>query len=175
MPICKRIGIFLEGDDDKRFFEKILKPFFSNFYPDYIFNIIRYRANKSDEIIKNYIKSFRDDEWKFFFLRDFDRGPCYSEIFNKTIECFEQLEEDEIFIVCKSIEGWYLAGVNDIFLRERGVNEHFEDTEKISKFGLKRLFPRGTTMTTIMINMLKDYDINIAIEKNQSLRRTINK
>jgi len=174
MPICKRIGFFLEGNDDKRFFEKILEPFFSDNYPNYTFHKIRH-SEMADEKVKLFINSFKEDECIFIFFKDYDRGPCYSRILERTIERFEQLEQNEIFIVRKSIEGWYLAGLNDIFLRDKGVNEHFDDTENISKHRFKTLFPRGTTISTILIEMLEDYDIRIAINKNLSLKRLVEK
>ena len=174
MPFCERIGIFLEGNDDKRFFEKILESFFNSKFPNYIFHKIRHSEKADDKIIQ-YINSFREEECKVIFFKDYDKSPCYTEILERTIQCFEQLEQNEIFIVRKSIEGWYLAGVNETFLRDKGVNEHFEDTENISKHRFKALFPRGTTISTLMIEILEDYDIRTAIEKNSSLKRLVEK
>lgn len=169
MPYCKRIGIFLEGDDDKRFFEKILIPFFERKYEGYIFSIIRH-AEKKPQIIKNYLNTFIEDECKIFYFRDYDKGPCFKEILDKTKNRYNQLEENNIFIVRKSIEGWYLAGFNNDFLRNNNIN----DTDDIRKSQLKFLFPNDR-YPLIMINLLEDYNIEQAIQKNASLNRLFRK
>lgn len=69
----KRLFILVEGDDDFRFFNNILKPIFRKYY-DYI-KIITYAREKKDKIDK-YVKSMKSMGADYIFVSDINRKPC---------------------------------------------------------------------------------------------------
>jgi hypothetical protein len=173
MPYVRKIGIFVEGDDDKRFFKKAIFPYLSDKWPDYTFQIIRHREKNNEEVIK-YIKSFKDQECLCFFFRDFDKGPCYSAILEKTTDSFHLLDFREIFIVRKSIESWYLSVASKKFLAKHQIDIDSINTEDISKNKFKGLF-HSENDSLIKIKILMNINIEVAKERNQSFKRFIQK
>ena len=161
MPFCKEFGIFLEGDDDKRFFEGVIEPLLSKKFPDFIFRKIRY-AEKKKRVIKQFLKSFKDQECKCLFFKDYDRGPCYTEIIENLLNVFSSLKADEVFIARKSIESWYLAGASKDFLKKYDMEGPLEDTSGITERRFKGLFA-GEPASLIKIEILESYDLEQAI------------
>jgi len=170
MPIYKKIVIFVEGVNDKRFFEKILRNRFERRYEGYNYHIIKY-SQKSDEKKNKLINSFKEMNSKIFLFTDFDNGPCNSEI-KSNIRRHVNLSDDKIFIIKKEIESWYLAGLNQQFLKSIGINEVFNNTEDISKGRFEALI---LGKSYLKIEMLNNYNFRLAMRRNSTFRYVIEK
>lgn len=69
----KRLFILLEGDDDERFFEKILKPFFQKRYSWE--KPLKYSRRKKEKIV-NYVNSINSMKADYIFASDRNDAPC---------------------------------------------------------------------------------------------------
>ena len=102
--------IFVEGDDDKHFVEKILTKLFLsksiNIIP------ICYQKKRNIEIIKHIHRIRLTKNQDYILLSDFDfQYPCITSRKNKRInefsnENYDCLDLDKIFIVKLEIESW---------------------------------------------------------------------
>ena len=76
--VKKRLYVFVEGDDDNRYFKRILEPILTN----YFVQIIEYSGltqKKAPEFI-NSIQSMGAD---YLFLHDLDCNPCITQCKHK--------------------------------------------------------------------------------------------
>ena len=170
MPIFKNILIFVEGPDDKRFFEKILRNRIERKYEGFTYHIIKYQE-KSDDVINNYINSYNEMNSEIFLFRDFDSGPCISER-KSEIQNHFNLPDEKIFIVKHEIESWYLAGLNQQYLQRIGVTEAFNNTEDISKRRFNEII---SGRTHLKLEMLDNFKFRIAMSKNSTFRYVVEK
>jgi len=170
MPIYKNIVIFVEGNDDKRFFEKILRKRIERKYEGFKYHIIKYRE-KSDDKINFYINSYNEMNSEIFLFTDFDCGPCNTEIKN-TMRTHYNLPDEKIFIVKTEIESWYLAGLEKQYLQSIGVSEEFSSTEDISKRRFNELLSRRTHLK---FEMLDNFNFRLAMRKNSTFRYVVEK
>ena len=69
MPFSNSVYIFIEGNDDKDFLEKVLKPLIKR-KCNKILHPIKY-SEKGIEKTQLYIKTFTSKECPCFFVRDF--------------------------------------------------------------------------------------------------------
>ncbi len=72
----RQLFILVEGDDDVRFVEKIVKPFFEKKY-NAVF--VRPYAQMKKKSVNNIIKSIKDLRNEYLFLADMDQKNCISE------------------------------------------------------------------------------------------------
>lgn len=85
------------------------------------------------------------------------------------------IEKDNIIVVVKEIEGWYLAGLSAKISRKLGI-PHVKDTNDMTKEDFNRLMPKKIgSRIAFMEKILKVYDIEIAKRKNESLRCFLDK
>ena len=69
----KRIFVWVEGPDDFRYFETMVRPLLSATY-DWI-DIVQY-ASMTDKIVVDFIQSIVAMGADYIFARDIDRFPC---------------------------------------------------------------------------------------------------
>ena len=75
----------------------------------------------------------------------------------------------------KEIEGWYRAGLRAEDSKNLGLPE-IKDSNNTTKEDFNRLIPKEIKFRVIfMEKILKKYDIEIAEEKNRSLKYFLNK
>ncbi len=178
MNSYNQLYILVEGPQDERFFEKIIKPLLQKKY-DYV-KIIKY-AGLTKKTIKKYIEVFgKQKSSEYLFVSDFDaRGNtalCISLKKNKIIKKYDNvLRFDRIFIVKEEIESWYLAGITKNNLKKYQIKE-VKNTEIIDKETFYSLVPKQfQNKTDFMIEIIKHFDLNEGISKNKSLRYFFNK
>jgi hypothetical protein len=111
--------LYLEGDDDERFFKQILLDRFQELYSE--IKIWKY-ARKTDIQRKRFIDTVNKvDNWTYFCFRDFDSNTCVTNKKENIKNKFERIEIANVFIIIEEIESWYLAGINNDFLRSIGA------------------------------------------------------
>lgn len=161
----KRIFIWVEGDDDERFFSNIIEPKLKSKYND--IKVVKWGKHKK-EYIKKFIRSINSMKGGYIFVRDFDNASCIINRKEKTKECYQFLDENKIFIVVTEIEGWYLAGLN-VESSEKLKIKNFKDTNDIVKEQFDELIPsKFDSRIDFMKEILKMFTIDIAKKKNNS-------
>ena len=119
----RTLYILVEGSDDEIFFASVISPILANSYDSVQFwqysQKTKSRVNKFIEGIKAMQAAGIAD---LIIVSDLDESPCVTDKKERILSRFRSLSADaggppgtrigtKIQIVCKEIEGWYLAGV----------------------------------------------------------------
>jgi len=164
--------IFIEGDDDERFFQRILIPHLRKSY-DYI-KLVPY-ANDPDLKVNQNIESINSMDFaSIIFTSDYDQAPCYSYQKNKETEAYKHLHRDNIFIVREEIESWYAAGISEALVQNYKLQPH-TTTDQMKKEEFLTLVPPRIGRLQFILQILGDYDLGLACKKNSSLNYFIEK
>ena len=171
----KILYILLEGVDDERFFSSIVSPLFQDKYSYIVF--YKY-ASEAPKKIRNFLKSIKSMNEKnladYYFVSDMDSNICITFLKDKLKNKFNIYDLSKIMIVIKEIECWYLAGLNNDFLRKYGISK-CSDTCRIFKEDFNRLIPPTFSFRTdFMIECLKFFSIDEAKIFNSSFDYFIN-
>ena len=172
----KQLYIFVEGPDDKRFFESIFFPFF-----DQVFNTVKaipYRQLKKEIVIK-YIETFNSQPSSdYIFIGDMDaRGNplCITrrkEIINEQYK--NKINDSKLFIIKEEIESWYAAIAGNEFCNEKKLT--FPSlSDSLTKEEFERKVPKDYTSNTFMVEIIKNADIEKAKKMNTSFAYFCNK
>jgi len=167
MPTYKLLFIWVEGDDDERFFNKILSPKFQEKYDTV--KIIRYAKLKKEKV-DNFIKSIKAMGADYIYLTDINNSPCVTAKKEETQKKHPNIDKDRIIAVIKEIESWYLAGLDNKACKQLKIN-NFANTDNVTKEKFNALIPRKfTSRIDFMSEILKNFSIEIAKQKNKSFR-----
>jgi len=172
--VYRRMWILIEGNDEQRFFEsKVIKPIFDK---NYDFVQIQTYAQEPPKRIKNFLKSIKAMNSDYFFFRDINDAPCVS--FRKENikgKYGRRIENNNIIIVVKEIESWYLAGLDNKSCEELGIRS-FNDTNTLTKEEFNSLKPnKFDSRIDFMVEILKRFSIETAKKKNVSFNYFISK
>jgi len=169
----KRLYILIEGDDDKRFFEKIIKPMFREKYNSVA--LWQYSRKKKAEV-NEYLNNIKE-KWDadYIFVTDLENMPCVTKRKQERQEEFDNIDDkDRIIVVIKKIESWYLALLDDDACRKYGIDS-YNSTNGVGKGQFKNRIPkkfRGSGiafMQDILKNHVNPASIETAKQKNTSL------
>ena len=162
----RRFILFVEGDDDQRFANSILRPLLEPVC-DYL-EIYRY-AQKRPSDVRRYIRSLdRIPDANYIFIADFDQGPCITLRKSRLIDRYRSLEPERILIVRREIESGYLAGLDSDSCEELRIPTH-GNTDGIAKEQFDDLIPsRFEDRVDFMEEILSRYDIGTARGRNGS-------
>ena len=167
----KRLVILLEGNDDERFFEKIVKPFFQKRYRVEFWKY----AQEKDERIVNFVKSLNSMKADYIFASDINDAPCIIAKRDKITRKFNQIPETKIIVVVKEIESWYLAGLDKNTSKKLGIRKKMGTTDNFTKEQFNHLIPRNMPRTDFIQKILENYDVEIAKERCESFGYFLNK
>jgi hypothetical protein len=167
----KILFIFVEGNDDKRFFNKIIEPKLQKKY-DCVKMICCAELKKKK--IENFIKSIKsmgaDYKADYIYVKDINASPCVFEKKQKVKKHLNIIDEDKMIIVIKEIESWYLAGL-DIKESKKFKIKNFSFTDDITKEKFNTLINKKfDSRIDFMLEILKVYSIKTAIKKNKSFK-----
>lgn len=167
----KRLYIWVEGDDDVRFFDKIIKP---KFVRKYNFVEVRPYANLKKGRIGNFLKSIKAMNDDYIYVRDINDSPCVSNKKQKVKDEVRNIDKNRIIVVIKEIESWYLAGL-DVSYKIFGVRP-FNITDTITKEQFNDMLPtKFDSRIDFMLEILKCFSIEKAKERNKSFKYFIEK
>ncbi|MBN2089202.1 hypothetical protein JW964_06300 [candidate division KSB1 bacterium] len=163
----KRIIIWVEGADDQRFFEHIIKPFFEK---NYELAEVRTYATLKKNKFSQFIKSLNAISIDYICVADINNSPCITAKKQKISDKFKINDMGKIFIVVKEIEGWYLAGIDATNVKNLKIKP-LPDTDELNKENFNQLVPKKfISRLDFMSEILKEYSIEYAINKNRSFR-----
>ena len=168
----KRLFIWVEGRDDELFFNIVIKPLFKQRYDQVE---VRTYAEKPKEYINNFVKSIEAMQADYIFTTDINSALCVTRRKQNTQKMYRRLEADNIIVIEKEIESWYLAGLEDTGLTEGGLPV-LKNTDTLAKEQFEQLMPRRfDSRIDFMIEALKIFSLEIAKRKNRSLKYFVEK
>jgi len=167
----KKLLIFVEGDRDARFFKRIYKPLLDSIYS--LVSIQQWRREKKDKIL-GLIRTTNQNQDNYIFTSDVN-NRCIKEKKEELKITFNGLEEEKIMVIVKKIEGWYLAGLNEINSKKIGI-ECFENTNTVGSGKFNSMAKmKKTNELDLMLEILDIFDFETALQKNLSFKRFFEK
>jgi len=167
MPTYKLLFIWVEGDDDERFFNKILSPKFQKKYGTV--KIIRYATMKKEKV-DNFVRSIKAMGADYIYLTDINDSPCITAKKEETQSKYKNIDNDKMIVVIREIESWYLAGLDNKVCKQLKI-DNFANTEYVTKEKFNALIPKKfISKIDFMSEILKNFSIEIAKRKNNSFR-----
>lgn len=153
--------VFVEGMDDKRFFEWYFKK-------NNLVKIITYKQMKKEKInnFLSSITSMKDSD--YVFLADSDTKNVEER--KKEVDSkYKRCDLEKIFIVETEIESWYLAGLDNNREYKYMKIKNLENTDHITKEDFNNMI-NIKEKTNIFIEILKNFDRSIARNKNTTFK-----
>lgn len=161
----KKLFIMIEGNDDERFFEKIIIPSIKKSYDSTILTKYKQTKRKSIRIFINAINIMNND---YLYVEDIHSTPCISVKKQKIQSQFKNMDENRIIIVINEIESWYLAGL-DNKAAKRLTKRSFRTTDSITKDEFNKLISKKfNSRIDFMLEILKEFSVKTAKQKNKS-------
>jgi hypothetical protein len=166
------LTIFLEGERDCDLFHHRIKHNLEEH--DFKIETFRYRKQDKHEV-NSYIDTIKKSKFSgkkdYIFLADLDNSTIDNKK-NQLIQIYKKIDRDNIIIVCKEIEGWYLAGLSEKTANDLKIN--IDDYKKlnpniVTKAQFERLKPEHfRRMRLFYISAAKLFDYIIARQRNES-------
>ena len=163
----RRLFIFVEGNDDQRFFNRIVRPLVESGYASV--EIIMYASMKSVNVCR-FVRSITAMDYDFILCSDIDqeRNVRAKKMELKTRFC--PIDDDRIVVIIQEIESWYLAGLDEKAQKRYSLRP-YRGTNHITKEIFNRMIPRFyTSRIAFMAEILDHFESEVAQEKNRSFR-----
>ena len=167
----RKLYLFLEGNDDERFFSHVLFPLLNRKYSD--IQVIPY-AEEPPKKTKKFIRTVQSTGDDYIFVKDINDAPCVTARKTKVVRRY-QVNQDNLIIVVKEIECWYLCGLDNQCCRRLGINRPLGNTNNITKEDFDAIVPNGVSHIEFMQQILEKYDIETGKRKNRSFRYFLRK
>jgi hypothetical protein len=166
----RQLFLFVEGDDDARFFQSVAVPFFRQRYENV--EIVRYAKLKKDKL-EGFVRSVQSIAGaEYLIVRDLDRHPCATAAKRTLLQRCSPAEPERIQIVKVEIESWYSAGIpeHDADWGELPIATA-SDTQEVTKESFHRaLSASGKPLLPTLIALLERFDRKRAASRNDSFR-----
>lgn len=168
----KRLFVWVEGENDIRFFDKIIKPKLQKKY-----NLVEVRsyAVLKKKKIRNFLKSIKAMNAEYIYAGDINDVPCVTSRKKKIQSKLRNIDESRIIVVIKEIESWYLAGLSDEDTQKLKIRS-YKTTDGITKEQFHDLIPKKfDSRIDFTLEILKCFSVEIAKQKNRSFRYFVGK
>jgi len=163
----KRLFILVEGEDDVRFFGRIIKPLFMHRYDSV--EIIPYACIKREKVSR-FLKSVTQMGNDYIFVADIDTERSVRDKKQILYYRFADINGRSIVVVIAEIESWYYAGIPLDAAHAFGVAD-LESTESLTKEDFNRIIPQKfDSRIDFMFEILKTYSLETATKKNKSFK-----
>lgn len=161
----KRLFILVEGEDDVRFFGRIIKPLLVHRYDSV--EIVPYACIKREKVNK-FLQSIVMMKNDYIFVADIDFEHTVRDKKQILYYRFSNIAAGSIVIVIKEIESWYYAGITGALAHSLGVPD-LPSTDEMVKEDFNARIPRQfDSRIDFMFEILKSFSIETAVRKNQS-------
>ena len=167
--------VLLEGDDDVRFFEEVIKPICEKQYDHvHLWTCSQQKKEKVNDFLNSIGAMQTAGRADSLLVADLDQSPCVTDRKERVLSTFRALERNvgavasiripaNVLIVCKEIESWYLAGLSDTSCQRIGISPSFSSTDHITKGQFDRVMPSGfKTRIAFMEAILQSFDLETA-------------
>jgi len=160
-----RMFILVEGEDDVRFFGRIIKPLMIGRYDS--IEIIPYASIKRSKV-DNFLRSIRLMNNDYIFVADIDTERSVRDKKQILYSHFSHIDGSNIVVVIKEIESWYYAGLSGESAQFLSVPDLFL-TDDLTKEDFNSLIPQKyDSRIDFMFEILKYFSIDTAEKKNHS-------
>ena len=161
-----RLAVWVEGDRDRRFIEAVIKPRLELAYAQVL--VKEYRQQKT-AYINRLLRALAHQGFGRLFIADIDSAPCVTIRKEKLKQRYPEVEDQEIVVVSKEIESWYLAGITTDGASALNVSPP-SSTDYLTKQDLDRLRPPELdSQLDFLLELLKSFDGAAACKRNKSL------
>jgi hypothetical protein len=163
----KRLFILVEGEDDLRFFGRIIKPLFVSRYDTV--EILPYASIRRQKV-NNFLKSVVQMNNDYIFVADIDTERSVRDKKQLLYHWFSNISGANIVIVIMEIESWYYAGLPDEELTRLGIPVP-SSTDELTKEDFNTLIPPSfDSRIDFMFEILKSFSLETAARHNHSFR-----
>jgi hypothetical protein len=161
----KRLFILVEGEDDIRFFGRVMKPLFSPRYDSVeIFPYASIRRQK----VNNMLKSMAQMRQDYIFVADIDQERSVGDKKQLLYHWFSDLHGSSTVVVVMEIESWYYAGIPEEILQKLGLPS-LPSTDDLTKEDFNTLIPPSfDSRIDFMFEILKSFSPGTAARRNRS-------
>jgi hypothetical protein len=163
----KRLYILVEGEDDVRFFGRIMKPLFVPHYDSV--EILPYASIKRVKV-NNFLKGMAEMKNDYIFVADIDTERSVRDKKQLLYHWFSNINGGNIVIVIMEIESWYYAGLPDEALLKFGLT-CLPSTDELTKEDFNALIPPSfDSRIDFMFEILKSFSPSAAARHNRSFK-----
>jgi hypothetical protein len=164
---ARRLFIFVEGSDDVRFFETIIKPRFEHIFESV--ELITFACTKSVKVDR-FIRGINAMHHSYIIVTDIDFEKSVPAKKSIILSRFSEADYQHIMVIIQEIESWYLAGIDDNGAKALGIHVPAR-TDFVTKEHFIGWIPRYyPSKIAFMIEILKHFSLSVAVEKNRSFR-----
>lgn len=168
----KRLFIMVEGEDDIRFFGRIIKPLLAPSY--HSVEIIPYACIKREKVNK-FLKSVTLMNNDYIFVTDIDQERSVRDKKQLLYYRFSDIDGRSVVVVIREIESWYLAGISLDTAQELGVSD-ISETNDLTKEDFNTMIPpQFDSRIDFMFEILKSFSLETAVRKNASFQFFVNR
>ena len=156
-----KLYVFVEGSYDELFFNWYFKA--------RCIKVIQYAAMEKP-VLKGIVTTLFQQNKQLLFFKDSD-GKSIEDRMSDVQAKYPFINDiNVVFIVKHEIESWYFAGISREKARELKFSSYYEDTNTLTKEKFSNIQPEKLSTYIIISKMLENFDLQLAIERNLSLR-----
>ncbi len=164
--------VFVEGDDDERFFRRILCSRLEKHY-DRV-QIVKY-AQMEKRKIRKFIHTLERKSTEYVLVRDLDRYPCVTALRNQIAGRYGIGDEQRIVVVIPEIEAWYVAGIEREILRQIAGVRRLAIPPRVTKQWFNIIIPQSIPRSVFMNRIIERFDPSLAQRRSESFRYFVRK
>lgn len=169
----RRLFLFVEGDDDERFFRSVVAPLLHNAYDNIQFVKVGWLKK---EKVRAFLRSIEAMKADYILVHDLDWLPCASAARDRILKIHPQVNPDRIQIVKAEIESWYCAGIPADHPWSSLPIGRCPETSVVTKEAFEAAVSReGPSRLFAMLSLLESFDREAAAQRNESFRRFLRK
>ncbi|MFW6173008.1 MAG: hypothetical protein ACOC1X_02130 [Promethearchaeota archaeon] len=167
--------ILVEGRDDVKFFNEIIKPRFEKKSDD-THVLVREHAQEPNPVTDRILKNFHKMGADFIYVCDLNDKPCVTSKKMVVDNELKNVEQEKILIVVKKIECWYLAGLTKTNAKKLKIKLPTYSTDNITKDQFNSLVSKKFDYRIdAMAEILKYYSVKQAKKRNKSFKYLMKK
>jgi len=161
----RRLFILVEGNDDERFFARVIIPLITHRYRSV--KLIKYACLKSNRVCR-FVRSIHRSGDEILVVTDIDQAPGVAAKKRILMERFCVVHSSEIMVIIQEIESWYLAGLEESDASILGVHLP-PSTDNVTKEMFNSTIPpQYVSRIAYMLEILSRFSIPAACQKNRS-------
>jgi hypothetical protein len=132
--------------------------------------LIREYSMRQRHLINDTLRSMMHQDFDRLFVADLNSAPCVAIRKSKLKEHYPDLRDEEIIVVSREIEGWYLAGLTTEGAAVLKVKCP-ESTDKLTKEECDRIRPpRFDVQLDFLLELLRSFDVETLASGTGPLR-----
>jgi hypothetical protein len=161
----RRLFILVEGNDDERFFSRIIRPIFADMYASV--EIVMFACMKNEKVYR-FVRSIIEMGHDYILCADIDREESVRAKKKVLNERYGLFENDHMVIIIREIESWYLAGLDERAQHRLGIRQ-YGATDYITKEIFNGMIPRHyTSRIAFMGDIITLFSPHAAQQRNRS-------